>query len=133
ALYGEPVNPLRRVAITEPLDVGVRSINALFSVGRGQRLGLFAPSGVGKSVLLGMMTRFTDADVIVVGLVGERGREVKEFVDQILGPAGLARAVVVATPADNPPLMRMHGAAMATSIAEYFRDSGRHVLLLMDS
>ena len=132
-LYGEPVNPLERAPITEPLDVGVRSINGLFTVGRGQRIGLFAPSGVGKSVLLGMMTRFTNADVIVVGLVGERGREVKEFVDQILGEAGLERAVVVATPADNPPLMRMHGAAMATSIAEYFRDTGRHVLLLMDS
>ncbi|MGR8921692.1 MAG: flagellar protein export ATPase FliI [Gammaproteobacteria bacterium] len=132
-LYGEPVNPLERAPISEPLDVGVRSINALFSVGRGQRVGLFAPSGVGKSVLLGMMTRFSEADVIVVGLVGERGREVKEFIDQILGAAGLARAVVVATPADNPPLMRMHGAAMATSIAEYFRDTGRHVLLLMDS
>jgi flagellum-specific ATP synthase len=132
-LYGEFINPLERAPITEPLDVGVRSINALLSVGRGQRLGLFAPSGVGKSVLLGMMTRFTDADVIVVGLVGERGREVKEFIDQILGTSGLARAVVVATPADNPPLMRMHGAAMATSIAEYFRDTGRHVLLLMDS
>ena len=132
-LNGEPVNPLQRASISEPMDVGVRSINALFTVGRGQRLGLFAPSGVGKSVLLGMMTRFSDADVIVVGLVGERGREVKEFVDQILGQAGMARAVVVATPADNPPLMRMHGAAMATSIAEYFRDTGRHVLLLIDS
>lgn len=132
-LYGESINPLERGAIDRPLDVGVRAINALFSVGRGQRLGLFAPSGVGKSVLLGMMTRFTDADMIVVGLVGERGREVKEFIDQILGEAGLARAVVVATPADNPPLMRMHGAAMATSIAEYFRDQGQHVLLLMDS
>ena len=132
-LYGESVNPLLRAPITEPLDVGVRSINALLTVGRGQRLGLFASSGVGKSVLLGMMTRFTNADVIVVGLVGKRGREVKEFVDQILGPDSLARAVVVATPADNPPLMRLHGAAMATSIAEYFRDTGRHVLLLMDS
>lgn len=132
-LYGEPINPLQRAPIKEPLDVGVRSINALLSVGRGQRIGLFAPSGVGKSVLLGMMTRFTNADVIVVGLVGERGREVKEFIDHILGENGLARAVVVATPADNPPLMRMHGAAMATSIAEYFRDTGRHVLLLMDS
>lgn len=132
-LYGDPINPLERSPIREPLDVGVRSINALFSVGRGQRLGLFAPSGVGKSVLLGMMTRFTNADVIVVGLIGERGREVKEFIDDILGQEGLARAVVVATPADNPPLMRMHGAAMATSIAEYFRDQGKHVLLLMDS
>ena len=132
-LQGAPFNPLDRMPIREPLDVGVRSINALLTVGRGQRIGLFAPSGVGKSVLLGMMTRFTNADVIVVGLVGERGREVKEFIDNILGAAGLARAVVVATPADNPPLMRMHGAAIATSIAEYFRDQGQHVLLLMDS
>ncbi|MBI4696181.1 MAG: flagellar protein export ATPase FliI [Gammaproteobacteria bacterium] len=132
-LYGAPINPLERSAIRDPLDVGVRSINALFTIGRGQRLGLFAPSGVGKSVLLGMMTRFTEADVIVVGLIGERGREVKEFIEDILGEEGLSRAVVVATPADTPPLMRMHGAAMATSIAEYFRDQGQHVLLLMDS
>jgi len=132
-LYGTPTNPLERTPIREQLDVGVRSINALLSVGRGQRLGLFAPSGVGKSVLLGMMTRYTDADVIVVGLVGERGREVKEFIDDILGPEGLARSVVVATPADNPPLMRLHGASIATSIAEYFRAQGKHVLLLMDS
>lgn len=132
-LNGTPTNPLKRTPIRDQLDVGVRSINALLGVGRGQRLGLFAPSGVGKSVLLGMMTRYTDADVIVVGLVGERGREVKEFIDDILGAEGLARAVVVATPADNPPLMRMHGASIATSIAEYFRDQGKHVLLLMDS
>ncbi len=132
-LQGVPINPLTRAPIRTPLDVGVRSINALLTVGRGQRIGLFAPSGVGKSVLLGMMTRYTNADVIVVGLVGERGREVQEFIDDSLGPAGLARAVVVATPADVPPLMRMHGAALATCIAEYFRDQGRHVLLLMDS
>ncbi len=132
-LYGAPTNPLQRRPIRDTLDVGVRSINALLSVGRGQRIGLFAPSGVGKSVLLGMMTRFTEADVIVVGLIGERGREVQEFVEDILGQEGLGRAVVVATPADNPPLMRMHGAAIATSIAEYFRDQGQHVLLLMDS
>ncbi|TDJ63038.1 MAG: flagellar protein export ATPase FliI [Proteobacteria bacterium] len=132
-LHGTPTNPLDRSPIREQLDVGVRSINALFSVGRGQRLGLFAPSGVGKSVLLGMMTRYTNADVIVVALVGERGREVKEFIDDILGREGLARAVVVATPADNPPLMRLHGAYIATSIAEYFRAQGKHVLLLMDS
>jgi flagellum-specific ATP synthase len=132
-LQGVPLNPLDRTPIRQPLDVGVRAINALLTVGRGQRIGLFAPSGVGKSVLLGMMTRYSNADVIVVGLVGERGREVKEFIDDILGAAGLARAVVVATPADTPPLMRMHGAAMATSIAEYFRDQGQHVLLLMDS
>ena len=132
-LSGRLINPLARRPIREPLDVGVRAINALLSVGRGQRMGLFAGSGVGKSVLLGMMTRFTNADVIVVGLIGERGREVKEFIENILGPEGLARAVVVASPADDPPLMRLQGAAMATSIAEYFRDCGLQVLLLMDS
>ncbi len=132
-LRGRPMNPLRRPPIREPLDVGVRAINTLLTVGRGQRLGLFAGSGVGKSVLLGMMTRYTNADVVVVGLIGERGREVKEFTDTILGTEGMARAVVVATPADNPPLMRMHGAMLATSIAEYFRDQGKRVLLLMDS
>jgi flagellum-specific ATP synthase len=132
-LSGGYINPLARAPIRKPLDVGIRAINALLSVGRGQRLGLFAGSGVGKSVLLGMMTRYTDADVVVVGLIGERGREVKEFVDNILGEQGLARAVVVAVPADQPPLRRMHGAMLATAIAEYFRDQGKHVLLLMDS
>ncbi len=132
-LSGRPINPLSRPPIREPLDVGVAAINALLSVGRGQRMGLFAGSGVGKSVLLGMMTRYTNADVIVVGLIGERGREVKEFVENILGPEGLARAVVVATPADNSPLMRMHGAMLATRVAEHFRDQGKQVLLLMDS
>jgi flagellum-specific ATP synthase len=132
-LTGTPINPLARRRITETLDVGVRAINGLLTVGRGQRIGLFAGSGVGKSVLLGMMARYTQADVIVVGLIGERGREVKEFIERILGSAGLARAVVVATPADHPPLMRLHGAWLATSIAEYFRDQGRSVLLIMDS
>ncbi len=132
-LTGRAINPLARAPIREPLDVGVAAINALLSVGRGQRMGLFAGSGVGKSVLLGMMTRYTNADVIVVGLIGERGREVKEFVQNILGEEGLARSVVVATPADNTPLMRMHGAMLATSVAEYFRDQGKQVLLLMDS
>ena len=132
-LTGVPINPLTRQPIEEPLDVGVRAINSLLTVGRGQRIGLFAGSGVGKSVLLGMMARFTTADVIVVGLIGERGREVKEFVERILGPEGLARSIVVATPADNPPLMRMHGAWRATAIAEYFRDQGKNVLLIMDS
>jgi flagellum-specific ATP synthase len=132
-LTGTPINPLRRRAITQPLDVGVRAINGLLTVGRGQRIGLFAGSGVGKSVLLGMMARYTAADVIVVGLVGERGREVKEFIERILGRAGLARSVVVATPADHPPLMRLHGAWLATSVAEYFRDRGKNVLLIMDS
>jgi flagellum-specific ATP synthase len=132
-LNGESINPLARDPIRQPLDVGIRAINGLLSVGRGQRLGLFAGSGVGKSVLLGMMTRYTNADVVVVGLIGERGREVKEFVDNILGAEGLARSVVVAVPADQPPLRRMHGAMLATSIAEYFREQGRQVLLLMDS
>lgn len=132
-LDGESINPLTRDPIRQPLDVGIRAINSLLSVGRGQRLGLFAGSGVGKSVLLGMMTRYTNADVVVVGLIGERGREVKEFVDNILGEEGLARSVVVAVPADQPPLRRMHGAMLATSIAEYFREQGNQVLLLMDS
>ncbi|MBK1735670.1 flagellar protein export ATPase FliI [Halorhodospira abdelmalekii] len=132
-LMAEPVNPLQRAPIDTPLDVGVRAINALFSVGRGQRMGLFAGSGVGKSVLLGMMTRYTTADIVVVGLIGERGREVREFISEILGRHGLARAVVVAAPADTAPLFRLHGAMRATSIAEYFRDQGYNVLLLMDS
>jgi len=133
SLTGEPLNPLMRRAIRDPLDVGVRSINSLLSVGGGQRIGLFAGSGVGKSVLLGMMTRYTKADVTVVGLIGERGREVQDFVSNTLGPDGMRRAVVVATPADNPPLMRLHGAWLATAIAEYFRDKGLKVLLLLDS
>lgn len=132
-LYSRPVNPLERAPIREPLDVGVRSINGLLTVGRGQRLGLFAGSGVGKSMLLGMMARYTNADVVVVGLIGERGREVKEFIETNLGAEGMARAVVVAAPADNPPLMRLNGAAYAMAIAEYFRDQGKHVLLIMDS
>lgn len=132
-LHGEPINPLARAPVRQHLDVGVEAINALLSVGRGQRMGLFAGSGVGKSVLLGMMTRFTEADVIVVGLIGERGREVKEFIEDILGHEGLSRSVVVASPADHSPLMRLHGAMLATSIAEYFRDQGKQVLLLMDS
>lgn len=132
-LHGEPINPLERSPVRQHLDVGVQAINALLSVGRGQRMGLFAGSGVGKSVLLGMMTKFTEADVIVVGLIGERGREVKEFIEDILGEEGLKRAVVVASPADHSPLMRLHGAMLATSIAEYFRDQGKQVLLLMDS
>jgi flagellum-specific ATP synthase len=132
-LYGRPYNPLEREPISRVLDVGIRAINGLLTVGRGQRMGLFAGSGVGKSVLLGMMARYTAADVIVVGLIGERGREVKEFIESILGEDGLARSVVVAAPADTSPLVRLQGAAYATSIAEYFRDTGRHVLLIMDS
>jgi flagellum-specific ATP synthase len=132
-LTGKPINPLSRAPIEAPLDVGIRAINSLLTIGRGQRVGLFAGSGVGKSVLLGMMARYTSADIIVVGLIGERGREVKEFVERILGPKDRKRAVVVAAPADAPPLMRLHGAWLATAIAEYFRDQGANVLLLMDS
>lgn len=127
------VNPMARRPIKEPLDVGVRAINALLTIGKGQRMGLFAGSGVGKSVLLGMMTRGTSADVVVVGLIGERGREVREFIDDILGAEGRARSVVVAAPADASPLMRLKGCETTLSIAEYFRDQGKSVLLLVDS
>ena len=129
----KPVNAMDRAPIREALDTGVRAINSLLTVGRGQRIGLFSGSGVGKSVLLGMMARYTSADVIVVGLIGERGREVKEFIEDILGDAGRARSVVVAAPADAPPMLRMQGAVYATAVAESFRDKGKHVLLLMDS
>ncbi|OOV88573.1 flagellar protein export ATPase FliI [Oceanospirillum linum] len=133
SLHGKIINPLARKPIKETLDVGIKAINALFTVGQGQRIGLFAGSGVGKSMLLGMMTRFTEADIIVVGLVGERGREVKEFIEEILGQEGMARSVVVASPADDAPLMRLRAAMLTTSVAEYFRDQGKKVLLLMDS
>jgi len=133
SLDGEYINPLLRSPIDTTLDVGVRAINSIITVGRGQRMGLFAGSGVGKSVLLGMMTKYSNADVIVVGLIGERGREVNEFIYKILGKEGMARSVVVAVPADQSPIMRLHGAQLATSIAEYFRSLGLHVLLLMDS
>ncbi|MCA0244468.1 MAG: flagellar protein export ATPase FliI [Proteobacteria bacterium] len=128
-----PINAMDRDPVRQPLDTGVRAINTMLTVGRGQRLGLFAGTGVGKSVLLGMMARYTAADVIVVGLIGERGREVKEFIEDILGDEGRQRSVVVAAPADAPPLVRMQGASYATAIAEHFRDRGLHVLLLMDS
>lgn len=128
-----PINPLTRKAVSEPLDVGVRAINAMITVGKGQRMGLFAGSGVGKSVLLGMMTRGTVADVVVVGLIGERGREVKEFIDDILTEEDRKKAVVVAAPADTSPLMRLKGSETAVTIAEYFRDQGKNVLLLVDS
>ncbi len=127
------INPLHRRPIDQPMDVGVRAINSVITVGQGQRMGLFAGSGVGKSVLMGMMTRGTAADVVVVGLVGERGREVKEFIEEILGQQGRARSVVVAAPADASPLMRLKGCETAVSIAEYFRDQGLNVLLLIDS
>lgn len=128
-----PINPLTRRPIDSPMDVGVRAINALNTVGIGQRMGLFAGSGVGKSVLLGMMTRGAKADVVVVGLVGERGREVKEFIHDILTPEERERAVVVAAPADTSPLMRLKGCETAVTVAEYFRDQGMNVLLLIDS
>ncbi len=132
-LTRRPINAMDRDPVRTPLDTGVRAINAMLTVGRGQRIGLFAGTGVGKSVLLGMMARYTAADVIVVGLIGERGREVKEFIEDILGDEGMRRAVVVAAPADAPPLVRLQGASYATVIAEHFRDRGQNVLLLMDS
>ena len=132
-IHARPINAMERDPVRVPLDTGVRAINAMLTVGRGQRLGLFAGAGVGKSVLMGMMCRYTSADVTVVGLIGERGREVKEFIEDILGEEGLARSVVVAAPADAPPLVRMQGANYATAIAEYHRNQGRNVLLLMDS
>ncbi|TWP83199.1 FliI/YscN family ATPase [Escherichia coli] len=133
SLYAEPPDPLLRQVIDQPFTLGVRAIDGLLTCGIGQRMGLFAGSGVGKSVLLGMMARYTRADVIVVGLIGERGREVKDFIENILGAEGRARSVVIAAPADVSPLLRMQGAAYATRIAEDFRDRGQHVLLIMDS
>ncbi|MAL98578.1 flagellar protein export ATPase FliI [Hydrocarboniclastica marina] len=133
SLSGDIINPLLRSPVRTAMDVGIRAINGLLTVGQGQRLGLFAGSGVGKSMLLGMMTRFTTADVTVVGLIGERGREVKEFIEDILGEEGLARSVVIASPADDSPLMRLRAAMLTTRIAEYYRDQGKRVLLLMDS
>lgn len=127
------VNPLKRKPVIEPLDVGVRAINAMLTLGKGQRVGLFAGSGVGKSVLLGMITRQTEAEVVVVGLIGERGREVQEFIAHSLGPEGLKKAVVVVAPANESPLMRLKAAELCHSIAAYYRDQGKNVLLLMDS
>ena len=132
-MKGDIINPLARKPISDTLDVGIKAINAMLTVGRGQRIGLFAGSGVGKSVLLGMMTRFTEADIVIVGLVGERGREVKEFIEHTLDEEGLRRSIVVAAPADEAPLMRMRAASLATRLAEHYRDQGKHVLLLMDS
>ena len=132
-LLHEPINPLMREIIHEPLDVGVRAINSLLTIGRGQRIGLIAPSGVGKSVLLSMMTRFTNADISIIALVGERGREVREFLHHTLEEESRKQSIVVAAPADYSPLHRIHAALYATSLAEYFRSQGKHVLLLMDS
>jgi len=132
-LYGKPLGPLERKSIRDPLDVGVGAINSMITLGRGQRVAIMAGSGVGKSVLMGMMTKHTNADVVVIGLIGERGREVKDFVEDTLGPEGMKRAVVVAATSDSPPLTRMRGAYLATTIAEYFRDQGKNVLLMVDS
>jgi flagellum-specific ATP synthase len=132
-VYADPINPLKRARITEPIDLGIRSINGLFSCGRGQRMGIFAGSGVGKSFLLGMIARNTKADISVIGLVGERGREVREFVENSLGKEGLAKSVIVVATSDMHPLIRMRAAYMATVISEYFRDQGMDVLLMVDS
>ena len=132
-IRARPVNAMNRHRIDTTLDTGVRAINALLTVGRGQRLGLFAPAGVGKSVLLSMMASHTQADVIVVGLIGERSREVREFIEETLGPSARQRATVIAAPADEPPLIKLQAAMYATAIADYYRSQGLHVLLLMDS
>ena len=132
-LYGKPYNPLKKRRIDEPLDLGIRSINGLLTVGKGQRMAIMAGSGVGKSVLLGMMARHTKADVNVIALIGERGREVNEFLEKDLGEEGLKRSVVVTAISDQPSLIRIRGAYLATTIAEYFRDQGLDVLLMMDS
>ena len=132
-VYAEPINPLKRGRITEPMDLGIRAINGLFSCGRGQRMGIFSGSGVGKSFLLGMIARNTRADVSVIGLVGERGREVREFIENNLGEKGLTRSVIVVATSDMHPLIRMRAAYVATAISEYFRDQGMNVLLMVDS
>jgi flagellum-specific ATP synthase len=132
-LYGESLNPMDREIITTPLDLGVRAINACLTTGEGQRQGIFAGSGVGKSVLLGMMSRFTNADIVVIGLIGERGREVKEFIEKELGPEGRKKTIVVVETSDKSAVRRVRGAYAATAIAEYFKDRGNKVLLLMDS
>lgn len=132
-LSSSPPHPLRRQAITKPLSVGVKVIDGMLTLGMGQRVGIFAGSGVGKSVLLGMMARNTEADINVIALVGERGREVKEFLDRDLGPEGISRSVVIVATSDQPPLVRLKASLTATAIAEYFRDMGKNVLLMMDS
>lgn len=132
-LYAAPLNPMERERILEPVDVGVRAINGLLTLGKGQRIGILAGSGVGKSTLLGMIARHTAADISVIALIGERGRELKDFIERDLGPEGLARSVVVVATSDQPPLVRMRGAYLATAISEFFRDRGRDVILMMDS
>jgi flagellum-specific ATP synthase len=132
-IYAQPVNPLLRQRIRTPLDIGVRAINGLLTVGCGQRMGIFAGSGVGKSVLMGMIARKSQADVNVIALIGERGRELNEFIDKELGEEGLKKSVVVVATSDHLPLVRVRGAFVATALAEYFRDEGMHVNLMMDS
>lgn len=132
-IYGNSINPLERKRINQPLDIGIRAINGLLSVGCGQRMGIFSGSGVGKSVLMGMIARNTSADVNVIALIGERGRELNDFIEKELGPQGLRRSVVVVATSDHLPLIRMRGAFIATAVAEYFRDQGMHVNLMMDS
>ncbi len=133
ALLGLPLNPMERGPINQILDVGVKAINGLLTMGRGQRIGLIAGSGVGKSSLLGMITRFTKADVVVIGLIGERGREVQAFINEVLGPEGRAKSIVIAAPANVSPVMRLKATHLTHVIAEYFRDQGKSVLMLMDS
>jgi flagellum-specific ATP synthase len=133
SLQGRPINPMERGPITEVLDVGVKAINGMLTIGAGQRIGLIAGSGVGKSVLLGMLTRFTEADVVVIGLIGERGREVQAFIEESLGAEGLAKSVLVAAPANVSPVLRLKATHMTHVIAEYFRDQGKRVLMLVDS
>jgi flagellum-specific ATP synthase len=132
-LYSKPLNPLRRARIDQVLETGIKAIDSLLTVGKGQRIGIFAGSGVGKSTLLGMMARHVQADVNVIALVGERGREVKEFIEKGLGEEGLKKSVVVVATSDETALMRTHAALSATAIAEYFRDQGKDVMLMMDS
>jgi len=132
-VHNQPPDPMTRLRIKEPLSLGIRSIDSLITCGRGQRVGIFSGSGVGKSSLLAMCARYTSADIIVIGLIGERGREVRDFIERDLGPEGLSRAVVVVSTSDQPALIRVKGALVTTAIAEYFRDQGKNVLLIMDS
>lgn len=132
-IYANPVNPLLRKRISQPLDIGIRAVNGLLTVGCGQRMGIFAGSGVGKSVLMGMIARRTSADVNVIALIGERGRELNDFIQRDLGNQGLKKSIVVVATSDHLPLVRLRGGFIATAIAEYFRDQGNHVNLMMDS
>ncbi|SNB47059.1 flagellar protein export ATPase FliI [Geobacter sp. DSM 9736] len=132
-IYATPVNPMKRAPIRKPLDLGIRAINGLLTCGEGQRVGIMAGSGVGKSTLLGMIARYTEADVNVIALIGERGRELREFIEKDLQEEGLKKSVVVVATSDQPPLVRMRGAFIATTIAEYFQAQGKKVLLMMDS